>query len=67
MTFILPGQADTIYDPFVVNYLLKIVGILEAPQMAKVKQIDLERDPYIAQPQFWDSSIRATLEYTRLC
>jgi hypothetical protein len=52
-TFIIPGQADTIYDPFVVSYLLKIVGILEAPQMAKVRQIDLEKDPYIAQPQFW--------------
>jgi hypothetical protein len=52
-TFILPGQHRTVYDPFLVSYLLKIVGILEAPEMARVRHLDVEKEPYIAQPQFW--------------
>jgi len=52
-TFVLPGQSSTVYDPYVVEYLLKIANILDAPPLAKVRQVNIENDPYLQQPQFW--------------
>lgn len=61
-TFVLPGQAHTVYDPFVVDYLLKIVSVMEAPQLGKVRQVSTEHDPYLQQPQFWTALLERRWE-----
>lgn len=53
MTLVLPGQHYAIYDHFVVDYLMKIVDSFDVYEMKLIKQIPIDNDTYLQQPQFW--------------
>lgn len=53
MTLVLPGQEFSCYDPFLVNYISKIVEVEVVPEMHMLKMLSTENDVYIKQDQFW--------------
>ena len=52
-TLVLPGQDYGIYDSFLVDYLLKITDSFDAFEIRQMKQITIDNDLYLKQPQFW--------------
>jgi hypothetical protein len=56
-TLVLPGQHVSIYDTFIVNYLLQIVDSQDAPQIREIRQLANEREYYMSQNQFWKAMI----------
>lgn len=61
-TLVVPGQAQGVYDKFLVDYLLRIVSVLEHPRIILTKQLGSDNDRYMEQPTFWT----AILERNRL-
>jgi hypothetical protein len=57
MTLPVPGQAKAIYDGYLVNYILKIVEMNDAPDIKYVKQVPTDHNRFLAQPQFWDAML----------
>lgn len=53
-TLIVPGQESPIYDPFLANYISKIVDTFDAPEISSVRKIPTDKETYLSQPQFWD-------------
>lgn len=53
MTLVLPGQAYSVYDPFLVNYIMKIVETEVVPELRELRTFSTENDPYMKQAQFW--------------
>lgn len=56
-TLIIPGQQAAVYDPYLVNYLLKIIGSNDCLEVRNVTNITYSQDPYMTQPTFWDSML----------
>ena len=54
MTLVIPGQHEPIYDSFLVNYLLKIIDVNDAPELRSFRILPTDNDEYLNQPQFWD-------------
>ncbi len=52
-TLILPGQSVSIYDGFLVDYVMRIVDTFDAENIRYVKQLGCELDTYMQQDQFW--------------
>jgi hypothetical protein len=63
-TLIIPGQFDDCYDPFVVNYVLQLVDVMDALEIKYIKELNMEKDPFLSQPQFW--SVMASRNYIEL-
>lgn len=63
-TLIVPGQADDCYDPFLVAYVLQLVDVMDALEIKYIKQLNMEKDPFLTQPQFW--SVMASRNYIEL-
>ena len=57
-TLMVPGQEKACYDPFIMNFLMKIVQSDDAPELSRIRTINTEEDTYIAQSQFWDLILR---------
>lgn len=53
MTLVLPGQEMSVYDPFLVSYITKIVEVELVPELRDLRTFSIESDPYLKQPQFW--------------
>lgn len=53
MTLVIPGQIQTLYDPYVVNYISKITEIMDAPEIADMRNLGTELDDYMKQPNIW--------------
>jgi hypothetical protein len=64
MTLVIPGQSSPIYDHFLVTYLLKIVETTESPNIRELKQLPIDNDPYLKEPQFF--SLLLNKDYNRL-
>jgi hypothetical protein len=56
-TLVLPGQPISIYDTFIVSYLLQIVDSHDAVQIREIKQLANEREYYMSQNQFWKAML----------
>lgn len=52
-TLIVPGQSSIIYDPFLVDYVLKIVDTFDNENIRYVKNMGCELDTFMKQDQFW--------------
>ncbi len=52
-TLVLPGQKTGIYDPFLVNFILKIVDTFDAFEIRSIRNFKTDDDPYLEQCQFW--------------
>ncbi len=52
-TLAIPGQGTGCYDPFVVDYVLKIVNTFDNLVIRKVRNYATDNDDYLRQPQFW--------------
>lgn len=54
MTLVLPGQEVSIYDSYLVNYLLKIVDTFDADEIRKIRISGTDNEKYLNQYQFWE-------------
>lgn len=63
-TLILPGQSVSVYDSYLVQYLLKIFSTNDADELIHIRNLPTEGDPYMDQPQFWSAMINR--DYTIL-
>lgn len=52
-TLVLPGQESSIYDSFLVDYLLRIVDTFDAEEVRYIKNLTTENEPFMQQNQFW--------------
>jgi hypothetical protein len=52
-TIIIPKQIKTIYDPFLVNFLLKITETSDAKEIATISQLNMEQLKRLTEPQLW--------------
>jgi hypothetical protein len=52
-TLMLPGQNVSIYDAFLVDYILRIVDTFDAPEIRSVKNLGTQGEPFLQQNQFW--------------
>jgi hypothetical protein len=66
-TLTIPGQNFVAYDSFLVNYLLKLVEVEEAEELQLVTALSTEKDPYLAQPQFWMAMLQRDLSLLGYC
>jgi hypothetical protein len=66
-TLILPGQQYSIYDAFVVQYILKIVNTTDAPEIRHIKNLSIEHEKYLAQNQFWSVLLARDPELLNYC
>ena len=53
-TLLIPGQANSYYDPHLANYISKLVDTNDAPEIRRIRAIPTDKDKFLAQPQFWD-------------
>ena len=52
-TLILPGQSNSLYDPFLVDFFLKTIDFTDYPEVSQIRRISLDSDPYFNQLQIW--------------
>lgn len=52
-TLVLPGQSDSIYDPFLVDYLLKIVDSRDSDRIKNIRVLPIDGDMFYSQPQLF--------------
>jgi len=52
-TLVIPGQTYGIYDSHLVDYLFQTVDASDVYEMRFIKQLSVDNDPYMDQPQFW--------------
>lgn len=62
MTLVVPGQAQPIYDSFLVNYILKIVDTSDAEEIRGFRILPTDNDEYLNQPQFWSMLLNKDYE-----
>lgn len=62
-TLTLPGQGGSIYDKFLVDYLLKIVSVQDHENVIKIRQLGSDDDRYMKQPQFWFALLQRNALY----
>lgn len=60
-TLILPGQEISIYDPHIVNFVLRTSDTFDAPEIREVRHISLDDDRYVNQPTIWTSLLDRSL------
>lgn len=53
MTLQIPGQIGRHIDPYVLDFLLEIVPIHDAPILGKIRFISLNNDPVYTRPVIW--------------
>lgn len=56
-TLVVPGQPSTVYDKFLVDFLLKIMSITDHERIETIKQFGSDQDRFMDQPQFWKAII----------
>lgn len=58
-TLILPGQKiSSIYDPYVVDFILRIIDTFDAPEIRKVKKLVVMDDAYLKQDQIYSMMLQ---------
>ena len=65
-TLILPGQSAPIYDHFLVNALLSILSTRDVDQLKFVRQMNVDDDEYLKQPQLWNALVNRDLSLLEL-
>ena len=61
-TLVIPGQKKPVYDSFLVKYLLAIMSINDAKEIVKIKNISVDEDVYLSQPQLWSCMLNRSNE-----
>ena len=61
-TLVIPGQKKPVYDSFLVKYLLAITSINDAKEVVKIKDISIDEDVYLSQPQLWSCMLNRSNE-----
>lgn len=56
-TLVLPGQVAGMYDGFIMEYIKKIIGVREHPNLKFIQTLTNDNDPYLKQDQFWRSML----------
>jgi hypothetical protein len=64
MTLVIPGQTKAIYDHFLVDYLLNITNTSDSENIRLIKQIPIDYDTYLKEPQFW--SMMLNKDYNKM-
>lgn len=64
-SLIVPGQNYSIYDPFIVSFLFKILNTTDAKELRLIKQLPTDQDVYLKQPQFWEVMLNRDHEELR--
>jgi hypothetical protein len=52
-SLVIPGQGTGMYDPYLVDFILKIVDTFDAYEIRLVRNYAMDGDPFTAQDQFW--------------
>ncbi len=60
---VLPGQLDALYDPLLVEFLLKITNTDEALERRLISSFGEPEDAYLAQPTIWTALLAQDLGY----
>ncbi len=60
-TLVLPGQPNSVYDPFLVDFILKIVETTDNDKIRNLKSLPLDNDVFFQQPQLF--SLLADKDY----
>lgn len=66
-TLIIPHQEVQIYDPLIVDFILKIVEIGDAPEIYLVKKLNMEYFTRLKETQLWDMLIKRDSVYLSRC
>lgn len=66
-TLVVPGQTQAVYDKFLVDYLLKIVSVQDAPKITYTKQLGSDNDRFMAQPNLWTVMFSRNALYLSQC
>ena len=61
-TLIPPGQEISVYDPHIVNFVLRTSDTFDAPEIREIKHISLDDDRYTNQPTLWTSLLDRSLQ-----
>lgn len=62
-TFLVPGQTNPTYDPFVVKALLDWVSVEDHPLLKRVHQLNVGGDKVMATPSLWDCLSQMSSDY----
>lgn len=52
-TFLVPGQVEPTYDPYVTNAVLRLYDTREYPNLYKARQLNVQGVPLLEQPDFY--------------
>lgn len=63
-TLVIPGQPNAIYDPFLTNFLLKLVETTDNEKIKYVRSLPLDNDMFFSQPQLF--SLLESKDYNSL-
>jgi hypothetical protein len=66
-TLVLPGQTSSVYDSYVVDYVLKTTDTFDAYEIRFVKNLNTEDDHYLEQPQFWNALLEKDPSILKHC
>ena len=54
----IPNQIDTIYDFYLNSFILKIIGMDEAPEITYLRDPEYDGDEVASQPTIWDALLK---------
>lgn len=66
-TLVIPGQSYGIYDSMLVDYLFRTVDTSDVSALQSTRQLSVDGDPYMDQPQFWSIMIDRDYEALSYC
>lgn len=52
-TLVIPGQNDAIYDPFLTDYLFKLVDSRDSDKIKNLRSLSIDGDIFLKQPQLF--------------
>jgi hypothetical protein len=60
-TIVMPGQADVMYDPLLIKFLLRMLSTDAHINMLRMATFNYGNDVYLNQPSVWDSLLHRDL------
>jgi hypothetical protein len=67
MTIVVPGQAYSIYDHFVLKFLLRLVESNDTEELKYIRSLPIDLDKYLEQPQLYSVLLERNYDLLKYC
>lgn len=64
---LLPGQESSIFDPFLMNFILKIVDVRDAQEIRSARNVAVGQDVYLTQTQLFEALAKRSFPLLKQC